>query len=59
MAVHVRNMLPMSPLDTGALSGTQQNVDSSYIEHNECFLKEYNLVAISNSTHNYSCQKSL
>ena len=24
MAVHVRNMLPMSPLDTGALSGTKQ-----------------------------------
>jgi hypothetical protein len=36
MAVHVRNMLPMRPLDTGALSGTQQNVDSSYIEHTGC-----------------------
>jgi hypothetical protein len=36
MAVHVRNMVPMSPFDTGALSVTQQNVDSTFIDHIEC-----------------------
>lgn len=33
MAVHVRNMLPMSPLDTGALSGTKQFITAPHSCH--------------------------
>jgi hypothetical protein len=32
MAVHVKNMLPISPFDTGALSTTKHNGDSYYNE---------------------------
>lgn len=39
MAVHVRNMLPMSPLDTGALSGTKQFITaprSCHLSNSSC-----------------------
>lgn len=60
MAVHVRNMLPMSPLDTGALSETKQFITAPrtcHLSTSSCNFSWY--ICLKNSIARRHCQFQL